>query len=36
LGPVEDEVLLKDGHVVRHYYHRFAYNYRSIPVGDTQ
>jgi dolichol-phosphate mannosyltransferase len=36
LGPVEDEVLVKNGHVVRHYYHRFAYNYRSIPVGDTQ
>jgi dolichol-phosphate mannosyltransferase len=36
LGPIEDEVLLKDGHVVRHYYHRFAYNYRSIPVGDMQ
>jgi dolichol-phosphate mannosyltransferase len=36
LGPIEDEVLLKDGHVVRHYYHRFAYNYRSIPAGDRQ
>jgi dolichol-phosphate mannosyltransferase len=31
LGPVEDEVLRRDGQVVRHYYHRLAYNYRSIP-----
>jgi dolichol-phosphate mannosyltransferase len=31
LGPVEDEVLRRDGEVVRHYYHRLAYNYRSIP-----
>jgi dolichol-phosphate mannosyltransferase len=31
LGPVEDEVLTKNGHVVRHYYHRLAYNYHSIP-----
>jgi dolichol-phosphate mannosyltransferase len=30
-GPVEDEVLRRDGQVVRHYYHRLAYNYRSIP-----
>jgi dolichol-phosphate mannosyltransferase len=28
LGPVEDEVLRHDGQVVRHYYHRLAYNYR--------
>lgn len=31
LGPVEEDVLRRDGQVVRHYYHRFAYNYRSIP-----
>jgi dolichol-phosphate mannosyltransferase len=31
LGPVEDDVLMQDGQVVRHYYHRFAYNYREIP-----
>ena len=31
LGPVVDEALMRDGHVVRHYFHRFAYNYRSIP-----
>jgi dolichol-phosphate mannosyltransferase len=30
-GPVEDEVLWRDGQVVRHYYHRVAYNYRSNP-----
>jgi hypothetical protein len=36
LGPVEDDVLLKYGKVVRHYYHRFAYNYHSIPAGETQ
>jgi dolichol-phosphate mannosyltransferase len=31
LGPVEEEVLRQDGQMVRHYYHRFAYNYREIP-----
>ena len=31
LGPVEDDVLMRDGQVVRHYYHRLAYNYRTIP-----
>jgi dolichol-phosphate mannosyltransferase len=31
LGPVMDDVLTRDGQVVRHYYHRFAYNYRTIP-----
>ena len=31
LGPIVDEVLMRDGRVVCHYYHRFAYNYRSIP-----
>ena len=31
LGPIEDDVLSRDGQVVRHYYHRLAYNYRSIP-----
>jgi dolichol-phosphate mannosyltransferase len=28
-GPLEDDVLIRDGRVVRHYYHRVAYNYRS-------
>jgi hypothetical protein len=31
LGPVEEEVLTRDGHVVRRYYHRLAYNYRTVP-----
>ncbi|MEP6885395.1 MAG: glycosyltransferase family 39 protein [Gammaproteobacteria bacterium] len=31
LGPIEDEILTHDGQVVRHYYHRLAYNYHSIP-----
>jgi dolichol-phosphate mannosyltransferase len=30
LGPVEDDVLTRDGRVIRHYYHRLAYNYRGI------
>jgi dolichol-phosphate mannosyltransferase len=30
-GPVEDDVLRRDGEVVRHYYHRLAYNYRATP-----
>jgi dolichol-phosphate mannosyltransferase len=32
LGPVEDDVLRRDGHIVRHYYHRLAYHYRPIPL----
>ncbi len=28
MGPIVDEVLSRDGHVIRHYYHRVAYNYR--------
>ena len=31
LGPVQEDVLRQDGQIVRHYYHRFAYNYREIP-----
>ena len=30
LGPIEDEVLTRDGEVVRHYYYRLAYNYRAL------
>ncbi len=30
-GPIEDRVLWRDGQVVRHYYLRLAYNYRSTP-----
>jgi dolichol-phosphate mannosyltransferase len=29
-GPVEDQVLVLNGQVVRHYYQRVAYNYRAI------
>jgi dolichol-phosphate mannosyltransferase len=28
LGPIEDDVLMRDGTVIRHYYHRLALNYR--------
>ncbi len=31
LGPIEEEVLTRDGHIVRHYYHRVAYNYHGVP-----
>jgi dolichol-phosphate mannosyltransferase len=31
LGPVVDEVLARDGVIIRHYYHRLAFDYR--PVG---
>jgi dolichol-phosphate mannosyltransferase len=31
LGQVKEDVLTRDGQVVRHYYHRFAYNYRAVP-----
>ena len=29
LGPIEEEILTRDDHVVRRYYHRLAYNYRN-------
>jgi dolichol-phosphate mannosyltransferase len=29
LGPIEDDVLMRDGMLIRHYYHRMAFNYRS-------
>jgi dolichol-phosphate mannosyltransferase len=28
LGPIEDDVLTRDGIMIRHYYHRFAFDYR--------
>jgi dolichol-phosphate mannosyltransferase len=28
LGPIEDDVLARNGIVIRHYYHRLAFNYR--------
>ncbi|HEY2464943.1 MAG TPA: glycosyltransferase family 39 protein [Steroidobacteraceae bacterium] len=29
LGPIEDDVLMRDGILIRHYYHRMAFNYHS-------
>jgi len=29
LGPIEDDVLVRDGILIRHYYHRLAFDYRS-------
>ncbi len=29
LGPIEEDALMHDGILVRHYYHRMAYNYHS-------
>lgn len=29
LGPIEDDVLTRDGSVIRHYYHRLAFDYRA-------
>jgi dolichol-phosphate mannosyltransferase len=29
LGPIEDDVLMRDGVLIRHYYHRMAFNYRA-------
>jgi dolichol-phosphate mannosyltransferase len=34
LGPIEDDVLMRDGVIVRHYYHRLAFNYRSRDDDD--
>ena len=31
LGPIEDDVLMRDGILIRHYYHRLAFNYHSRP-----
>jgi hypothetical protein len=30
LGPVEDDQLMRDGKLVRHYYYRRAYDFRSL------
>ena len=30
LGPIQEEVLQRDGRFVRHYYHRMAYNYQHV------
>jgi hypothetical protein len=29
LGPIEEAALMRNGKLVRHYYHRFAYNYHA-------
>jgi hypothetical protein len=29
LGPIEDDALMRDGVLIRHYYHRMAFNYRA-------
>ena len=29
LGPIEDDVLMRDGVLIRHYYHRMAFNYHA-------
>jgi dolichol-phosphate mannosyltransferase len=31
LGPIEDDVLTRDGILIRHYYHRLAFNFRTRP-----
>jgi dolichol-phosphate mannosyltransferase len=33
LGPIEDDVLARDGILIRHYYHRLAFDYRSAAAG---
>jgi dolichol-phosphate mannosyltransferase len=34
LGPIEDDVLMRNGLLIRHYYHRMAFNYRSRDVDN--
>jgi dolichol-phosphate mannosyltransferase len=33
LGPIEDDVLVRDGILIRHYYNRLAFDYRSAAAG---
>ena len=35
LGPIEDVALMRDGRVIRHYYHRFAYNYLGVAAAKS-
>ena len=35
LGPIKDEVLTRDGVLIRRYYYRLAYNYRSLVDPDS-
>ena len=30
LGPIEEVALMRNGKLVRHYYHRFAYDYHGV------
>jgi dolichol-phosphate mannosyltransferase len=34
LGPIEDDVLWRDGIIIRHYYHRLAFGYRSLAAPE--
>jgi dolichol-phosphate mannosyltransferase len=34
LGPIEDDVLTRDGIIIRHYYHRLAFGYRSLAAPE--
>lgn len=34
LGPIEDDALMRNGILIRHYYHRMAFNYRSRDDDD--
>ena len=34
LGPIEDDVLVRDGTLICHYYHRMAFNYHSPTDGN--
>jgi dolichol-phosphate mannosyltransferase len=33
LGPIEDDVLMRDGILIRHYYHRLAFDYHAAAAG---
>jgi dolichol-phosphate mannosyltransferase len=34
LGPIEDDVLTRNGVFIRHYYHRLAFDYRSVATPN--
>jgi len=34
LGPIEDDVLTRNGIIIRHYYHRLAFDYRSVATPN--
>ena len=35
LGPIEDDALMRDGVLIRHYYHRMAFNYHARDNDDN-